>query len=657
MPSILSPMLPWMGSNLSEPTMTPHRAPEAQRRPRSPEIIDVDLLDDEDVAPRRSTTRPSSPRRRRVNEEGRSRGVSRNGSALPDDADVVILDDGGDSDDDVQFMGMSFNPQRQRQQQRIPRRTIFSPPPPNSRGSVPPVPPVPAHFRRRDIQPPMRRHPPPFPNDVIVAHDDPLPFEANIRAPAPNSNAGRAPAAAPRSHHTPTMGLGGALIARERHERYRPEPAGVEQEDMPRNALLRVGPRVQPGWGYDDRAFAIGGPWGRHADPLFGFGSDDEDDPDWDPEDVGGADRFFPQAMGDIDALAAHDAANSFGGWDRPRWGGWGWPGVWGGGAGLFGGRERAREKEPEYLPEYTHPKRLPAAFTADFAPPSPEEVKPDVIVVRDSSHSPRISRARPGASASSSAQKLEEEAPIAGGMTLVCPRCRDPLALGSADTGAKRERSRLWGLRCGHLLDGKCVDELSHPRAPTPPPSATPPVIVRPDPKGKGKAKATDTDMANTFDASTSVRMPGAFTYNDAPPPPYIHDPYESNPIRSRLRSHNSHPHFGPGASSSSQPSIPGPIPAPHQYPSVPSTPTSRRTAQHPTEPPVRASTRRGRTRPGPGRGRGGKGKGKAKGPVVEAEHSWCCPVAGCGREHLSLKIDGRWVPDVRRGAIGVYV
>jgi hypothetical protein len=32
-------------------------------------------------------------------------------------------------------------------------------------------------------------------------------------------------------------------------------------------------------------------------------------------------------------------------------------------------------------------------------------------------------------------------------------------------------------------------------------------------------------------------------------------------------------------------------------------------------------------------------------------------CPVAGCGREHVSIKVGGVWKMDPERGAIGLYV
>lgn len=41
---------------------------------------------------------------------------------------------------------------------------------------------------------------------------------------------------------------------------------------------------------------------------------------------------------------------------------------------------------------------------------------------------------------------------------TPICPGCRHALVLGVAG------KRRLWGLPCGHVLDGRCVERLSHP-------------------------------------------------------------------------------------------------------------------------------------------------------------------------------------------------
>jgi len=37
-----------------------------------------------------------------------------------------------------------------------------------------------------------------------------------------------------------------------------------------------------------------------------------------------------------------------------------------------------------------------------------------------------------------------------------------------------------------------------------------------------------------------------------------------------------------------------------------------------------------------------------------VEAEYLWKCPVANCGRVHVSIKVDGVWGPEKERESVG---
>lgn len=70
---------------------------------------------------------------------------------------------------------------------------------------------------------------------------------------------------------------------------------------------------------------------------------------------------------------------------------------------------------------------------------------------------------------------------------TPICPCCRHALV-----TGANGDQ-RIWVLPCGHVIDGRCVDQLSG-LTPLPPPPSIEADHVRGAPnKGKGKAKATE--------------------------------------------------------------------------------------------------------------------------------------------------------------------
>ena len=93
-----------------------------------------------------------------------------------------------------------------------------------------------------------------------------------------------------------------------------------------------------------------------------------------------------------------------------------------------------ALKSAPEYKRTFTHPPKVAPGFTHDFASSSD---------VEDSSAT--------GATSGSSASAVDT--------VLVCAKCLDPLVMGNVP-----DDKRLWGLRCGHILDGKCVRELMRP-------------------------------------------------------------------------------------------------------------------------------------------------------------------------------------------------
>lgn len=113
------------------------------------------------------------------------------------------------------------------------------------------------------------------------------------------------------------------------------------------------------------------------------------------------------------------------------------------------------RRESPEYNPLFTHPAKPASGYTFHFTSPSPPSTSASTptIHIDDS------------AVASTSAARSDDASTL-----LVCARCLDPLVLG--DNGPRR----LWGLRCGHLIDGKCVEQINKP-----------PV------NNKGKGKATE--------------------------------------------------------------------------------------------------------------------------------------------------------------------
>jgi len=244
-----------------------------------------------------------------------------------------------------------------------------------------------------------------------------------------------------------------------------------------------------------------------------------------------------------------------------------------------FKHRERGSQAESDYKPDYTHPDRALPGFTHDFSlSPSSSSVTED-------------DDASLAHCASGSGTRLCE-------VTLVCTACRDPLVVGASDVGEDRAKRKLWGLRCGHLLDGKCIEKLMKPAPPT-----------------------TDTTGSGSGRIATKPEQ-----YPPSPSQDIVVVNSDAGSMRSRLR-----PRRG----------MPGPLPsAPHALPATPS--SGRRGA--PTGALVTYRSNR-------------KGKGKMKAPAVEVEYEWSCPVSGCGRVHLSLLMDGRWTMDEKRGAIAVFV
>ncbi|KAL4062896.1 hypothetical protein J3A83DRAFT_1498749 [Scleroderma citrinum] len=457
---------------------------------QSPQIIDVDSFDTEDII----NIRSSPPRqRRRVAEDGRS---------VPVDQEVILIQD---SDDEIQYVGSS----RSTRPRSAHRERIFSPPPPPQVGGIPPVPPIPHRFL------PSRRRPVlNFTAEPIIPNDLPFPFEADIRPPSREESVQpqRALAPAPPSHHTPSMGFGGALLAGVRH------------------ILMR--------W---DALDAISAEEGQ----LDVFGED------------------------------IHDALEP-------------------GGVRLelereFERRKQRRAAEPDYKPEYTHPSMPQPGFIYHFAT-SPTSVSTEPIIVLDDS---------PSSSSAGSSRSGES--------TLTCAQCHDPLILGASDVEEGRDRRRLWSLRCGHLLDGKCIMKLMQPAPPL----------------------ADERLLNSSVDTKGKQKMPMALQGTLSPNQESIAE--ESGVDVSPMRLLRSRRGMSGSLSGSQHPSSQGDS-----------------STQHGTR-----ASRRVRT------GRRGKGKGKEKAtiPVITPEHQWTCPVNGCGRVHVSVLIDGQWIMDERRGAIAVFV
>lgn len=256
------------------------------------------------------------------------------------------------------------------------------------------------------------------------------------------------------------------------------------------------------------------------------------------------------------------------------------------------------QRKAPAYKPQFTHPGKPSAGFTFDFGSNSPTP--------------PPHEAAGPSAGSSATTSDSDAANPI-----LVCARCLDPLVLNNTADDEERAKRRLWGLRCGHLIDGKCAAELMQPLQKS---DATGTLVT----DGPSGSSITDSSPVWT---SVAEENPDAKGKGKAIDVPNSAQDVPENSMRSRLR-----PRPQPSTSSASQ--VGASVTQPAQSPG--------------------SSPRR--VRPLPKRILK-KGKGRAHAPAADARYEWMCPVTGCHHQHLSVHINGKWVMDETQGAVGVYV
>ncbi|EAU85262.2 hypothetical protein CC1G_10048 [Coprinopsis cinerea okayama7 len=279
--------------------------------------------------------------------------------------------------------------------------------------------------------------------------------------------------------------------------------------------------------------------------------------------------------------------------------------------------RYRSPLREPEhYLPGYTHPCKAEAGFTYSFAPSSPTESSPPGFPTSSSSN-PIVIKDDDEEEANAETAG-ESTKPVT---TLVCARCLDLLVLNSGLFPSQATERRIWGLRCGHLIDGKCLHEIGQP-----------PMVL--DLKGKGKAKAEPATLipyGEEPNTSSSSLLQDETNIPREPSP-------EGNTIRSRLRSQT-------------------------QLSSSSSTPANSHRSHNPTPshdpstavPPSPSGSRK--------RKRGAAKSAAGKKNKVEEEFEWRCPVPNCGHLHVSVKINGVWGPEkerqipMKRGAASIAV
>jgi hypothetical protein len=347
---------------------------------------------------------------------------------------------------------------------------------------------------------------------------------------------------------------------------------------------------------------------------------------------------------------------------------------------GRFGARTGAgAREEPQYRDSFTHPGKMPKGFTFDFAPVEPDTVSSEesdngaydplfdepgseFLLQRKRRKMKGKGKAPIRTPAPSTTQKL---------LGTVCVHCGDPLMIDGS------EDQKLYGLQCGHVLDGKCIWKIGVPPPPVPSPSFA-------DVKGKGKETQ---EPFNSADPSFK------FTFNLPPKPTLqrdeeagltlgqyqeVNDPtplYIPEDIRSRLRSRRE---LVPTPSASKRRHL-------HQLGSnidgvddtLPSDNTPSLNLFDPffpviNNPPITAATRRSRNnkkrkkahaRPiVPGRDSNHRIRSvpNTGGRLKEEVYEWNCPVQDCGMPHLSVRLDAegaKWRCEDKLGATGMFL
>lgn len=400
-------------------------------------------------------------------------------------------------------------------------------------------------------------------------------FEFSSRRPSPPvAGPSHAPRAAARSHHVPSMGLGGAIISN--HARAVPPRHGAAgpSSGSTFSALMGVPHTIRRI--YPNISSRLG--------VLFGDGTRQEllDAADY-PEDDSDEDLMLE--------LEGYPPLRS---------------------------RDRFRQPLPEkvhYKSYYTHPTPVEPGFTHSFESSDsttdissstsinlfPPTSKSEPIVIKDDDDDADSTNATQDSAGSSAGTKDEPESKMS--MLLVCARCHDPLVLNSGLTGADASNKRIWALRCGHMLDGKCLAEIGQPA-----------VVV--DRKGKGKAKEEvpygEDPIAFCARSGGDAEAEAAEEEGLGEDQDEDGEPAEGSGIRSRLRSGR-----GGGAADEQQ----------HQ------------------EAAASAAALKARKRKrAPAKSRSSK---KAK---IEDEFEWECPVPNCGKVHASVKVNGGWGPEKER-------
>jgi hypothetical protein len=201
----------------------------------------------------------------------------------------------------------------------------------------------------------------------------------------------------------------------------------------------------------------------------------------------------------------------------------------------------------------------------------------------------------------------------------LVCARCQVPLRVSE---GMRNEDDRVYALRCGHVVDAKCLAEMSKPKE----------LVIEPDEimggeddaiaRGKGKTEdVMDAGAGLAEEDEETDKLPSRSKTRSSKRPTEPKDEHDGiNDMASSSTTTNKRKRGRPPT----QPNG-----------AEPSASTSTVT---PAAVPIRPKPPKK-----PLRGRWGKGS-----TLPPEEYNWDCPVGEkCGRKYKSLKRGGVWMPD----------
>ncbi|KAJ9098762.1 hypothetical protein QFC21_004410 [Naganishia friedmannii] len=287
--------------------------------------------------------------------------------------------------------------------------------------------------------------------------------------------------------------------------------------------------------------------------------------------------------------------------------------------------------------------------FTYDFDKDAEDDKEPTEIVRLDfDDESPIIEELKaPVAGSSKHLGRHDSMSSVEGkgkGITsLVCAKCNEQLRVSQ---GQRTEADRVFALRCGHLIDKRCLDDISQPHSDL---ESNKDDEMNPGFVKMGKGKAAESTSRNggrfvvkgSYVASTTtpqassstlprIVSPHADQQSSSPSVPLSNSEaggsnrrIPSRTTRSAARAAAVHPdnenHEVPASDDEAYDTLTNPNGR---------LPSGRKRKVQPKAASKSAALKR------------------LKAPVEMREFRWVCPVAACGKEHFSEEIGGVWKP-----------